>query len=196
MPSIRTDLFAVALLLALCSVTIQSATADPWQNLRLNTDDTSELQNEEQIAINPTDPNNMVAVWRDFRLGFRQVGWAYTFDGGSTWTEGGLLVEPIYTRDSDPGVTVDKDGNFYVVILSFESTAEPNGLFVLRSSDGGVSWHDAEDLRRVCEPKDKKDGAAEGQVRRRQLPAELAAERTCTFKVWGQDGIDNPDHSG
>jgi hypothetical protein len=111
-----------------------------WDNLQLNQDATTELQNEEQIAINPTNPDNMVAVWRDFRLGFRQVGWAYTFDGGVTWTEGGLIPEPNYPWQSDPGITVDKNGNFYAIVLSLVSTSQPNGLFVLKSTDGGVSW--------------------------------------------------------
>ncbi len=112
-----------------------------WINIRLNQDATTQLQNEEQIAINPTDPDNMVAVWRDFRLGYRRVGWAYTFDGGETWTEGGLISEPTYPQQSDPGITADKDGNFYAIVLSYTgNTAQPNGLIVLKSTDGGVTW--------------------------------------------------------
>ena len=116
-----------------------------WQvlNWRINSDQTTELQNEEQVAINPLDPDNLVAVWRDFRLGHRRVGVGYTFDGGITWHDS-LLEEPSYPRHSDPGITTDADGNFYVVILSYTgSTSEPNGLFVLKSEDGGVTWGDA-----------------------------------------------------
>jgi len=119
--------------------------ASPWQrdsaylNIRLNDDTTSQIQNEEQIVMNPKDTTNMVAVWRDFRLGYRQVAYAYTFDGGLTW-EQALFEEPQYIWDSDPGLTVDTAGNFYAVILSFNSTSEPNGLFVYKSTDGGVSW--------------------------------------------------------
>jgi hypothetical protein len=116
-----------------------------WQvlNWRINSDVTTELQNEEQVAINPLDPDNLVAVWRDFRLGHRRVGVGYTFDGGITWHDS-LLEEPSSPRHSDPGITTDADGNFYVVILSYTgSTSEPNGLFVLKSEDGGVTWGDA-----------------------------------------------------
>ena len=95
------------------------------------------------MAINPLDLDNLVAVWRDFRLGHRRVGVGYTFDGGITWHDS-LLEEPSYPRHSDPGITTDADGNFYVVILSYTgSTSEPNGLFVLKSEDGGVTWGDA-----------------------------------------------------
>ncbi|HEC77601.1 MAG TPA: T9SS type A sorting domain-containing protein [candidate division WOR-3 bacterium] len=110
-----------------------------YLNIRLNDDTTSQIQNEEQIVMNPKDTTNMVAVWRDFRLGYRQVAYAYTFDGGLTW-EQALFEEPQYIWDSDPGLTVDTAGNFYAVILSFNSTSEPNGLFVYKSTDGGVSW--------------------------------------------------------
>jgi len=54
-------------------------------NFRINQDETEELQNEQQIVTNPLDPDNLVAVWRDFRLGYRRVGVASSFDGGFTW---------------------------------------------------------------------------------------------------------------
>lgn len=110
-------------------------------NIRINQDNTEELQNEEQIVTNPTDPDNLVAVWRDFRLGYRRVGYGASFDGGITWAED-LFEEPTYPWHSDPGLTVDAAGNFFAVILSFTSTYDPNGLFVYKSSDGGLSWGD------------------------------------------------------
>ena len=113
-----------------------------WEplNWKINSDTTSEVQNEEQVAVNPNDPDNLVAVWRDFRLGYRQVGVGYSFDGGLSWSDS-LLEEPSYPRQSDPGITCDRFGNFYIVVLSYTgSTSEPNGLFVLKSEDGGVSW--------------------------------------------------------
>lgn len=109
-------------------------------NIKINQDATTQLQNEEQVAVDPTNPNNMVAVWRDFRLGFRQVGWGYTHDGGVTWTEGGLIAETPYNRDSDPGIVANSQGLFYSVILSFDQFSEANGLFVPVSFDSGQSW--------------------------------------------------------
>jgi hypothetical protein len=117
---------------------------DPWgdyPNIRINQDETTQLQNEEQVAVNPTNPNNLVAVWRDFRLGYRRVGVGYSFDGGMSWTED-LFEDYHYPRHSDPGVTVDLNGNFYAVILSYENGVDFNGLFVYKSTDGGVTWGD------------------------------------------------------
>lgn len=113
-----------------------------WQplNWRINSDTTAEVQNEEQVVVNPLDPNNLVAIWRDFRLGYRQVGIGYSFDGGITWVDA-LLEEPNYPRQSDPGLTFDRFGNIYAIVLSYTgSTSEPSGLYVYKSANGGVTW--------------------------------------------------------
>ena len=109
-----------------------------YLNIRINSV-TTNIQNEEQIVINPRDSLNMVAVWRDFRLGYRQVGVGYTLDGGNTWHDT-LFAGTPYAWDSDPAITVDDSGNFYAVVLSLPSDASTSGIFVFKSSDGGVSW--------------------------------------------------------
>ncbi len=109
-----------------------------FSNIRINSV-TANIQNEEQIVLNPMDPNNMVAVWRDFRLGYRRVAYGYSFDGGITWHDT-LFVGTPYAWDSDPGITVDANGNFYAVILSLPSDISMSGIFVFKSQDGGESW--------------------------------------------------------
>lgn len=110
-------------------------------NIKVNSDVTPYLQNEEQIIVNPLNPDNLVAVWRDFRLGYRQVGVGYSFNKGYTWTDKllGYNLSP-YPWDSDPGITCDKYGNFYAVVLSFKQIGDSNALCVYRSFDGGVNW--------------------------------------------------------
>ncbi|MEO0087381.1 MAG: sialidase family protein [candidate division WOR-3 bacterium] len=110
-----------------------------YLNIKVNHDLTTQLQNECQIVVNPLNHNNLCCIWRDFRLGYRQVGIAYSFDGGLNWYDT-LLYEPTYPYQSDPALTVDKDGNFYACVLSFISTSQPNGLFVYKSTDGGRTW--------------------------------------------------------
>ena len=132
---------------AMCSVMVGLALLagtgfGGWLNVKLNNDVTTQLQNEEQIVMNPNDPDNMVAVWRDFRLGYREVAFATTFDGWRTVARETLFYAhgSEYIWDSDPGLTVDSAGNFYAVILSYISTSQPNALYVLKSSDGGLTW--------------------------------------------------------
>ena len=111
-------------------------------NVKINSDGVDTLHNEEQVAINPTDPDNIVAVWRDFRLKYRQVGIGYSTDGGSSWTDYliGIDVAP-YPWESDPGITVDRFGNFYTVTLCYDPTAT-SAFCVYKSTNGGISWSD------------------------------------------------------
>ena len=138
----RTLITAGLILLAAFAV-ISIASAEEWINTRLNDDTTNQLQNEQQVVVNPTDPMNAVAVWRDFRLGYRQVGYGYTTDGGQTWINPGLFVDPHYARDSDPALTVSADGTFYAMLLAYTGdTGQENGLLMYRSLDGGATWED------------------------------------------------------
>ncbi len=131
------------LLAGIITTVLFTGTVSAWPNIKINNDTTTEIQNEQQIMANPLDPDNVVAVWRDFRTGYRRVGCGTSFDGGVTWSEQ-LLVDDNYIRHSDPGITVDSQGNFYAVILSYTgSTSEPNGLFVQKSTDGGLTWNES-----------------------------------------------------
>jgi hypothetical protein len=129
----------LGLALSAAMVPIGAGAQDVYGNLRLNNDPTTNLQNEQQIVANPTDSLNLVAVWRDFRLGYRRIGWGATTDGGKTWVQN-LFDGTPYPLDSDPGLTVDQYGTFYAVVLAYTSTSQPNGLFVYRSTDGGLTW--------------------------------------------------------
>lgn len=92
--------------------------------------------NEPTIAIDPTNPNRIVIGWRQFDTvtsNFRQAGYAYSTDGGETWTFPGVLQPGIF--GSDPVLDVDSNGVFYY------GTLESNlCLKVFQSYDGGATW--------------------------------------------------------
>jgi hypothetical protein len=111
----------------------------PPPNVQLNFDGTSFLQNEEQIWINWTDPQNVVANWRDWRLGYRRVGFAVSTDGGLTWGTDSLVVG-LHDRQSDPCLTGSRVGHFFFNMLDYESTSSVSQITVLRSTDGGATW--------------------------------------------------------
>jgi len=104
-------------------------------------------QNEEQICVCPTDSSVVMAIWRDFRLGYRQLGIGRSTDGGNTWSDS--LINPAFQVldwQSDPTMTVDADGNFYLCYLDFDSSAAQAGLrdssniAILKSTDKGLTW--------------------------------------------------------
>ncbi|TFH60380.1 MAG: hypothetical protein E4G91_08495 [Candidatus Zixiibacteriota bacterium] len=109
-------------------------------NVKVNHDATTQLQNEQSCVINPTDPDNVVAIWRDFRLGYRRIGVGNTFDAGVTWSDSLLIGPPEYPRASDPVMSYTADGDMLACILSLTTDQSISALHVYRSSDGGTSW--------------------------------------------------------
>ena len=114
---------------------------DSLFNIKINSDLTTQIQNEEQVVINPLNKDNVVAVWRDFRYGYRRVGVGRSFDGGRTWAD--ALFNNAYGSfpwHSDPGLTVDRNGNFYTVVLGVDPGINQSEILVFKSTDGGISW--------------------------------------------------------
>jgi hypothetical protein len=100
-----------------------------------------QIQNEEQIWVDPTDSTILIALWRDFRLGYRRLGVGRSTDGGNTWTDS-LIRLTKYDKQSDPAVDVDRNGNFYLAMLDFseEAMESRSCLTFLKSTDKGQSW--------------------------------------------------------
>ena len=108
---------------------------------------------EPHIAVNPTNPDNMIAGWHQDRWstgGGQSLGAAYTTDGGATWTEviipftrcsgGGSTRATDWERASDPWISFSPDGTAHYMSLSFKDTVSQNAMAVSSSSDGGASW--------------------------------------------------------
>jgi hypothetical protein len=92
--------------------------------------------NEPSICVDPTNPNKMSIGWRQFNSvtsNFRQAGWAYTNNGGTTWTFPGILENNVFR--SDPVLNANSSGRFFY--LSLLATFFDD---MWRSLNGGVSW--------------------------------------------------------
>jgi hypothetical protein len=59
--------------------------ADAPTNVRANQDCGLRRQAEEQVAVNPADPRNVVVGQNDSRVGFNQTGVDWSVDGGKKW---------------------------------------------------------------------------------------------------------------
>ncbi|MGZ8937013.1 MAG: sialidase family protein, partial [Halobacteriota archaeon] len=98
-------------------------------------------QSEVGIAVNPMNPQNLVAVSN--QLGdLSQLGAWFSTDGGATWTANFIdeNEDGFGADDSrfDPNVAFDSDGNVYVV---YSSTGTGNRLLLARSTDGGQNFN-------------------------------------------------------
>ena len=113
-------------------------------NPRANQDCTSRRQAEEQIAVNPTDPSNVIAGQNDSRIGYNHCGFDYSLDGGHTWGDGippfSQHTNPgtgsIYDAASDPNVTFSGEGTAWFSCVVFDINTNASGLFATRSTPG------------------------------------------------------------
>lgn len=105
-------------------------------------------QAEPDIAVNPFNDDNIVAVYQESRFrdgGARALNFATSMDGGLTWVEGSLpaLTQELggpWERASDPWVAFGPGNRVYYVSLDFNETNPANQVGVSVSLDGGVSW--------------------------------------------------------
>jgi hypothetical protein len=131
-------------LLAMGGATVATSLLPPPPNVRITT--ISQLNNEEQVFICPTDSNIIIANWRDFRLGYRQIGIGRSTDGGQTWVDSLIPWQMQYfgssAWQSDPTMTVGRDGTYYMSVLDYLSAGGPNSSAIAfyRSLDKGISW--------------------------------------------------------
>lgn len=104
-------------------------------------------QNEPSIKINRLNPNIVVAAWRDFRLDYttpeRRIGYTYSTNGGMTWAPSLLLPNPNpnHTSQSDPVLTCDASGNFYISSTSRQPVSGYNrDMLIYKSTNNGQTF--------------------------------------------------------
>lgn len=110
---------------------------------------------EPHVAVDPTDPDRMIAAWIQDRHpnggGGRSNVVGVSDDGGNSWRQ--VVVPGIsgcsggrYARATDPWLDVGPDGVAYLASLSFEAGTEPSTILVSTSRDGGQTWGDPSDV--------------------------------------------------
>jgi hypothetical protein len=97
--------------------------------------------NECSISVDPTNGNKMTIAWRQFNdvtSNFRQAGWGYTTNGGSSWTFPGVLENNVFR--SDPVTNSDEIGQFFYLSLQSDVNTSFFCDDLWRSTNGGQSW--------------------------------------------------------
>jgi hypothetical protein len=118
---------------------------------------------EPNLAVNPTNPDNVIAVYQQDRWsngGSNALWTSVTFSGTRSnpkWSAVSAAPSfsrctgnPSYDRASDPWVTFTPSGHAYQIAITFSETATafsgPSGVMVSRSDNGGSSWGPATSL--------------------------------------------------
>jgi hypothetical protein len=113
----------------------------PFTSFQVNVDQNGQnilgdAANEPSIAVDPTNGSKMSIGWRQFNSvnsNFRQGGWAYTDNGGATWTFVGVLENNVFR--SDPVLNSTETGTFFYLSL-LQSFCDN----IYRSTNGGQTW--------------------------------------------------------
>jgi hypothetical protein len=122
-----------------------TVTSSGERNLNLDCDDPVLPKNEQDIEVDPEDPDHMVISANDYESCCDQF--YTTFDGGRTWTVGDMSAEDVTRVGSDPVTVFDPvSGNVIHSSLNFtfteEGLADDGDLVVSLSEDGGITWGD------------------------------------------------------
>jgi hypothetical protein len=140
-------------------------------NVRVNQDCTFRPQQETDIAINPTNAQNLALGMNDLRIGTNHCGFAFTFDGGQHWGDGPapfferenhpendepnsfnpnrntLFGSPgtahTYDAATDPAVAFDSQGRAFISCVVLDANTSANGILATQSPLGaGGSFYD------------------------------------------------------
>jgi hypothetical protein len=117
----------------------------PFANIRVS-HDTYLAHSEPMLAENPQNPLNLVGGSKFFTdpAHYRfQIGYFSSFDGGCTWTDGGVL--PGFGKNettSDISFAFGNHNNVYAAVLYDGGSPEMSGIAVSTSTDGGKTFGD------------------------------------------------------
>ena len=114
---------------------------------------------EPLVAVDPTDPNHLIGAWQQDRWsngGARGNLTGVSVDGGRTWRQRmapfSRCTGGVYTRVSDPWVTIAPGGIAYQIAIAFDgqsfAAGSSSAVLVSRSTDRGDTWSPAVTLIR------------------------------------------------
>jgi hypothetical protein len=98
---------------------------------------------EPAVAVNPNNPQQVVAVFQD------NAHASYSQDAGRTWQAAEGVASQNYRVSGDVSTTYDNLGHAFICYIAFDKlgtfnywghNASRNGVFVRRSLDGGKTW--------------------------------------------------------
>ena len=134
-------------------------------------------ESEEAIAVNPTNPKNIVTVTN---VGHGEAGLAagmfegVSFDGGKTWTTRLIALgagDPLGDACCDPSLSFDQYGNLFMTYLYEVEDQVPVAL----STDGGLTFHVIANISKADLPGKKSGGDNRGLFRFVDQPTVTAA---------------------
>jgi hypothetical protein len=154
-------------------------------SLPTNVDVSQRLGNEseEAIAVNPTNPNNVVVI-TNIAEGTAGLFEGVSFDGGHTWTtkiiaDGAAIgqgTDGLGDSCCDPSLSFDQYGNLFFTYLYNIENVVPVAL----STDGGLTFRVIANIAKPPKPPGTKGPSRHGEYRFVDQPTIVAGENS----VW------------
>jgi len=114
----------------------------PFANIRVNTDQGVEAQNEPFVAVNPSNPRHIIVGANNWAAGNGrfEVSAYVSFDGGASWAASQPYIDRNAGRlnAADPTVAFGQDGKVYFGFVAM--TPAQGAVAVSTSLDGGLTW--------------------------------------------------------
>lgn len=112
------------------------------------------FEGEPSLAINPTNPQHLVAAWMGYQFGQKIViKSTYSTNGGTSWSP------PVFQAHITPGnssadvsLGFDHLGNVYMCYIDYDNVGFTQGQVVVRkSTDGGITWGNAVEVINISD---------------------------------------------
>src|SRR5437588_3746086 len=166
--------FAASVLLgvALAFITMPAFAAPPATPKNVDVSQLSNNESEEVIAVNPTDPNNIVIV-TNVVVPAAGMFAAVSFDGGSTWS--GRIIgnnDNLGAACCDPSLSFDEFGNLFLTYLFNVGNTVPVAL----STDGGLSFNIIANIAKPASSKTQTSNERRGLFRFVDQPTIVAGK--------------------
>jgi hypothetical protein len=96
---------------------------------------------EPSIAINPNNPDNLIAGWMKLSGFTLSIGTSYSMDGGSTWSTPSVMphLHPGFTM-ADVSLTFSNGGTAYMSYIDSHTSQDSGFVMVTKSVNGGATW--------------------------------------------------------
>lgn len=113
------------------------------QSQNVNVSNGNVFDGEPYLAIDPSNPQHLVAAWMGFKVGQGIViKTKYSNDGGATWSVANELPHIAGALGAaDVSLEYDSNGNLFICYIDYDNQNFTQGdVLVRKSTDGGATW--------------------------------------------------------
>ncbi len=115
------------------------------------------LDSEPSLAVNPANPNNIVAAWMRATSATQiTIACSSSSDGGATWTSALLMPHlwPSFTH-ADVSLDFNATGTAYICYVDYKQNLDSGYVMLSNSTDGGINWNAGHKVTSALESVDR-----------------------------------------